>query len=224
MFNPEDFFRTPAGAPLIEQLARQYGAGAEQMRAAAGVMLPAMSEAFKRMAASPNAFAAFSGAAPGWPPGMAGGGTDPLAAFFGSPEAARTVADQVKAASGLSADAVRQLIPPLAATLVGIVSQAFAKGLGASEDKQPDTPPNPFAAMPDAFAAMMAAMARPAAPEPSAEPPREPPAAASKAASEAPPEQEDPLAPFLAAGRALAEQQQKGAQEMMAALFWPKPR
>ncbi|MCB1384494.1 MAG: DUF937 domain-containing protein [Nitratireductor sp.] len=119
-------------ASIPEQMAQQFGVQAEQAQKAIEALMPAFSEGLKRNMASPqglmetlqalasgnharymqNPMEAFS----------AGGmqeGNAILGHLFGSKELSRAVAQQAEAASGLSQNILKQMLPALAPMIMG---------------------------------------------------------------------------------------------------------
>lgn len=132
MINLFDIMRQARSGTAVPSLAQQFGLDGVQTQQALEALLPAFSLAFQRNVQDPAAFARLLGPlasgryAPffdgsgGWsPPAAASGGQDVLGALFGSPEATGQVARQAAAATGLGVQVLQEMMPVLAATLVG---------------------------------------------------------------------------------------------------------
>lgn len=149
-------------------LARQMNLTRQQGELALEALLPAFSEALKRNTADPFGFSQFmttmgggqyakyfEDAARAFTPEGISAGNDALGKIFGSKELAGAVAAQAAQATGIAQDAYRQMMPPLAAMMMGgFFKQATGQMPGAGA--------NPFL---DAFRQMM-----PQAPTASADP------------------------------------------------------
>ncbi|MCO6386210.1 DUF937 domain-containing protein [Aliihoeflea sp. 40Bstr573] len=139
-------------------LARQMNLTRQQGELALEALLPAFSEALKRNTADPFGFSQFMTAMGGGqyakyfedaaraftPEGMSAG-NDALGKIFGSSELASAVAAQAAQATGIAQEAYRQMMPPLAAMMMG---GFFKQATG----QMPGAGPNPFL---DAFRQMM---------------------------------------------------------------------
>ncbi|MCO6389728.1 DUF937 domain-containing protein [Aliihoeflea aestuarii] len=170
---------------VAELLARQVNLTRQQGELALEALLPAFSEALKRNTADPFGFSQFMGAMGGGqyakyfedaaraftPEGVAAG-NDVLGQLFGSKELSRAVAAQAAQATGIAQEAYRQIMPSLAAMMMGgFFKQATGQMPGAGSNPfldafqkmapQADNGANPF----DAYARMMQDMFAPKAQE-----------------------------------------------------------
>ncbi|MET0169192.1 MAG: DUF937 domain-containing protein [Aliihoeflea sp.] len=143
---------------VAELLARQVNLTRQQGELALEALLPAFSEALKRNTADPFGFSQFMGSMGGGqyakyfedatraftPEGVAAG-NDVLSQLFGSKELSRAVAAQAAQATGIAQETYRQIMPSLAAMMMGgFFKQATGQMSGAGS--------NPFL---DAFHKMM---------------------------------------------------------------------
>lgn len=116
----------------MEAFARQFGLSAEQTREAMAALMPAFSEGLKRNAADPWGVGAFLAALSTGqharyfedagrafsPEGMAEG-NGILGHIFGSKELSRAVAAQAAQATGIGQEIMKQMLPAMAATIMG---------------------------------------------------------------------------------------------------------
>jgi hypothetical protein len=134
----------------MEALARQFGISQRQAQDAVEALMPAFSQGLKRSTADPYGIGSFLSAlstgqharyfedagAAFSPQGMAEG-NGILGHLFGSKELSRAVAGQAAQATGLSQDLLKQMLPAVAAMLMGGLfkqsnSQLQAGGFGGS--------------------------------------------------------------------------------------------
>lgn len=189
MMNLHDIMRQARSGTALPSLSRQFGLDGGQTQRAVDALLPAFSLAFQRNVQDPAAFAAllgplasgryapfFDGSGSAAPPLGAIGAHDVLGALFGSPDAPRQVATQAAAATGLGVQVLQEMMPVLAATLVGGMFryasvEGFADVLRTWSDalraaapapRRPAPPAAPWSAWFD----MMNAMAPPPPPPP----------------------------------------------------------
>lgn len=144
MFNLFEIMRNAQGGAAIDNMARQFGLTREQAQAAIDALLPAFALSLQRNAMNPNAIPQLfgllgSGRHAGFfdNPGQAFSpqaqvqGNDVLAQLFGSKEVSRQVASQAAAMTGLGAEIFKQMLPYIAAMLVGgLFRSASSQGLG----------------------------------------------------------------------------------------------
>jgi hypothetical protein len=136
--NLYEIFRTAGGGDAAA-LAARLGVSEEELARAVEALAPAFSAGLKRSTADPLGLLDFFrrvGAFdysrafrdPAWA-AEAGrrGGEDAAAFLFGSPEAARAVAQQAAAFAGLAQETLARLMPPLAAALFGGLASEAAK-------------------------------------------------------------------------------------------------
>ncbi|MDB5592612.1 DUF937 domain-containing protein [Enterovirga sp.] len=131
MVNLFDIMRQAQHGAALDQLSRQFGLNSNETQRALEALLPAFSLAFRRNAQDPASFAglldlmlsgrylpSFDGtSAP-----RAGAG-DLLARLFGSGDVAQRVADQAAGTTGIAVGVLQQMMPVVAATLVGGMSR-----------------------------------------------------------------------------------------------------
>lgn len=126
-----DIARRAHGGAGFDVLSRQFGLDAAQTQRALEALLPAFTLAFQRKVTNPASFAdmlgmvasgryaSFYDGAGAWPgPAGRGAGDRLLEQLFGSLEVGK-VAAQASAVTGLGAHLLQQMMPALAATLVG---------------------------------------------------------------------------------------------------------
>jgi hypothetical protein len=145
MFNLFDVLRDAQGGEAIDNLARQFNLTPEQTQRAIDALLPAFALSLQRNAANPYRFAELLGMMgsgryanffdlPGqaFTPQGRKDGSDILARLFGNKEVSRHVASLTAAMTGISTEVVKQMLPPLAAMLIGgLFRSASSQGLGA---------------------------------------------------------------------------------------------
>jgi hypothetical protein len=145
MFNLFDVIRDAQGGEAVDNIARQFNLTPEQAQRAIDALLPAFALSLQRNAANPYRFAELLGMMgsgryanffdlPGqaFSPQGRREGSDLLARLFGSKEVSRHVANLAAAMTGLSTEVMKQMLPPLAAMLVGgLFRSASGQGLGA---------------------------------------------------------------------------------------------
>jgi hypothetical protein len=134
-----DIMRQAHQGAVLDDWSRQFGLSVRDTQRAVEALLPAFSLGLQSAARDPGAFARLletmmSGRyAPlydGRSPSGSGAGGDALLQLFGSPEAAQRIATQVSAMTGVGAQAVQQMMPVMAATLMGGLSKyASLEGL-----------------------------------------------------------------------------------------------
>jgi hypothetical protein len=169
----------------IQTLARQFGLSDAQAQAAVEALLPAFSQGLKRNTADPYGIGAFMNAlASGQhgqyfdnpanafsPQGMAQG-NDILGSLFGSKDLSRALASQAAQATGIGQDILKQMLPAIAAMIMGglfkqgtnqlqggqqaggfgaggnifgeVIDQMMKQGMGQKQPRQAPQPQNPF--------------------------------------------------------------------------------
>ncbi|WP_157016920.1 DUF937 domain-containing protein [Mesorhizobium xinjiangense] len=129
----------------FEQMARQFGLSQQQAQQAVEALLPAFSRGLKQNTADPYNVGAFLSALSSGqhakyfddasqaftPDGMAEG-NGILGHVFGSKELSRAVADQAAHATGIGQDVMKQMLPALAAMIMGGLFKQSTGQLGAS--------------------------------------------------------------------------------------------
>ncbi len=163
----------------LEMLARQFNLTQQQTEAAMAALLPAFSQGLKRNASDPYGVAAFMNAmasgqharyfedaAKAFAPQGVEEGNGILGHLFGSKELSRAVASQAAQATGLGQQVLQQMLPVIAAMIMGgmfkqstnqlqgsggnplgeIIEQMMRQGAGGSQarPRQAPEPANPF--------------------------------------------------------------------------------
>ena len=124
------------GGDAFKALARQYGLSEDQAQSAVQAMMPAFATGLKRNTAAPDGMAGFLRALSGGghasyfdDPGQAlsGGGIADgnaiLGHLFGNKEVSRAVAAQAQAATGIGESVLKQMLPAIAAMVMGGLSK-----------------------------------------------------------------------------------------------------
>jgi hypothetical protein len=127
-----DLMTRAQGGQAIDNLARQYGVQTEQMQSLVQALLPAYSAALKQATAGPAALTAFlqalgSGRHASFfddPRSLGEGrardeGEGIMGHVFGPPEVVQAVAEQTATLTGIGANIVRQVMPAIAAMIMG---------------------------------------------------------------------------------------------------------
>jgi hypothetical protein len=128
----------------VEQLGRQFGLDPSQTSSALGALLPAVAAGFQRNASSQDGLGALLGALGGGQhgrylddlqslgrPATVDDGNGILGHIFGSKEVSRQVAQRASAQSGVGADLLKQMLPVVAAMMMGAMAKKQAgAGLG----------------------------------------------------------------------------------------------
>jgi hypothetical protein len=139
MFTFADLLKQAQGGQALDNIAAAYGLKRGDVEAMSGALLPMFQIGFQRSFADrgatstvadlvdPDKFgAAFEDVHAALSPGVTEAGRMALANLFGSPDAARVLADQTAAITGIGSDVVSKVMPTLAATLLGGVGKAIA--------------------------------------------------------------------------------------------------
>jgi len=124
----------------MQALAQQFNLTQQQAQAAVEALLPAFSQGLKHNASDPYGVGAFLSAlstgqharyfdnpAAAFAPDGQAEGNGILGHIFGSKELSRTVAQQASAATGIGQDVIRQMLPAIAAMIMGGL---FKQGTG----------------------------------------------------------------------------------------------
>lgn len=191
----------------FDVMSRQFGLDPAQTQRAVEALLPAFTLAFQRNMLEPARFADmlglvasgryapfYDGAVPRPFPGGSSSANALVDSLFGSPEIGRQVAAQASAVSGIGAQVLQQMMPVLAATLIGGMFryaslEGFAELLGqwsaaikaAAPSKRAVAPRDPWSAWVEVATTMMGSVAQATAPAPPPPPPDTPLAAWTKA-------------------------------------------
>ena len=180
MMNLFDIMQSAQNGQAMQNLARQYGLSQQQTQAALDALLPAFSMGLQRQTQDPYAFGSlaqmmtaspyarfFEAAGSGIPSGAQTAGNDVLGQLFGSREVSQAIAAQAAATSGVSQAILKQMLPVIAAMLMGGLTKSSSnEGLGgilgqfaemmrgqmpgmqpAPQQQQPQMPANPFEAI-----------------------------------------------------------------------------
>jgi hypothetical protein len=128
----------------MQNLARQYGLSQQQTQAAVEALLPAFSMGLQRQTQDPYAFGSlaqmmtaspfgriFDANGDGIPDNARSAGTDVLSQLFGSKEVSNAVAAQAAATSGVGQAVLKQMLPVIAAMVMGGLTKSMNNnGLG----------------------------------------------------------------------------------------------
>jgi len=178
MMNLFDIMQSAQNGRAVPNLAQQYGLSLQQTQAALDALLPAFSMGLQRQTQDPFAFGAlaqmmtaspyarfFEAAGGGIPTGAQSAGNDVLSQLFGSRAVSQAIAAQAAAASGVSQAILKQMLPIIAAMLMGGLTKSSSnEGLGGilgqfaemmrgqipgmqPAPQQPQMPANPFEAI-----------------------------------------------------------------------------
>ena len=125
----------------VDQLGRQFGLDPSQTSSALGALLPAVAAGFQRNASSPSGLEALLGALGGGQhgqyvddlqrlgrPATVDDGNGILGHIFGSKEVSRQVAQRASAQSGVGADLLKQMLPVVAAMVMGAMAKRQGGG------------------------------------------------------------------------------------------------
>ena len=178
MMNLFDIMQSAQNGQALPNLAQQYGLSLQQTQAALDALLPAFSMGLQRQTRDPYAFGSlaqmmtaspyarfFEAGGYGIPAGAQNAGNDVLSQLFGSREVSQAIAAQAAATSGVSQAILKQMLPVIAAMLMGGLSKTSSnEGLGGilgqfaemmrgqmpgmqPAPQQPQMPANPFEAI-----------------------------------------------------------------------------
>jgi hypothetical protein len=179
MMNLFEMMQQAQNGQAMENLARQYGLSQMQTQAAIEALLPAFSMGLQRQTQDPYAFGSlaqmmtaspfgriFDANGDGIPDNARSAGTDVLSQLFGSKEVSNAVAAQAAATSGVGQAVLKQMLPVIAAMVMGgLTKSAQSNGLGGilgqfsemmrgqmpgmqpAPAPQPQSPANPFEAI-----------------------------------------------------------------------------
>ena len=128
----------------MQNLARQYGLSQQQTQAAIEALLPAFSMGLQRQTQDPYAFGSlaqmmtaspfgriFDANGDGIPDQARSVGTDVLSQIFGSKEVSNAVAAQAAATSGVGQAVLKQMLPVIAAMVMGGLTKSMqSSGFG----------------------------------------------------------------------------------------------
>ncbi len=156
----------------FEALARQFDLSQQQARTAVEAVLPAFSQGLKRNTTDPYGLGTFIAALAGGqharyfehpsnafsPAGLADG-NGVLGHLFGSKDLSRAIAQQASTATGLGEEVIKQMLPAMAAMIMGGLFKQMTGQLGAGPAVQPNFGSASFGGS-NAFAEAMAEMMR----------------------------------------------------------------
>lgn len=121
---------------IVTQLGRQFGLDDAQAASALGALVPALAAGLKQQAASPDGMEALAGALTSGGharylddlsalahPGTVDDGNGILGHLFGSKDVSRQVAQRAAVQSGIGADLLKQMLPVVAAMMMGAVAK-----------------------------------------------------------------------------------------------------
>lgn len=187
MLNFIEIMRAAQGGDAIPNMAGRFGLSPEQTTKAVAALLPAFALGFQQAAARPDQLALiaetmrkgvyepfFESAAQAFTAEAARRGEEALAALFGSPDLARSLAEQGAALAGLSQETMKQMMPFVASTLMGglaksLDGQDFTRAFAAffpGAEPPPSPPPKPPENPYEAFFSAMLGVKPEAAPPP----------------------------------------------------------
>ncbi len=134
------------GNGAVQQLARQFGIGEDQAQAAVAKLVPALSQGLKRDLADPDSAAGLMRALQRGDhqryldtpetlaaPESVADGNAILGHLFGSKDVSRQVAERVGGDTGLDSGVVKQMLPMVAAMLMGSLSKQTTAGESGGE-------------------------------------------------------------------------------------------
>lgn len=144
MTNLFEMMQQAQGGQAMQNMARQYGLSVQQTQAAVEALLPAFSMGLQRQTQDPYAFGGLAQMMTASPFGKmfeAGGGAIPnqaqsmgnevLGQLFGSKEVSNAVAAQAAATTGVGQAILKQMLPVIAAMLMGGLFKSTSNtGLG----------------------------------------------------------------------------------------------
>jgi hypothetical protein len=144
MMNLFEMMQQAQNGQATQNLARQYGLSQQQTQAAIEALLPAFSMGLQRQTQDPYAFGSlaqmmtaspfgriFDANGDGIPDNARSAGTDVLSQIFGSKEVSNAVAAQAAATSGVGQAVLKQMLPVIAAMVMGGLTKSMqSNGLG----------------------------------------------------------------------------------------------
>lgn len=141
MFNLADILAQAQANPGFDTVARQFGMAPDQVRAAMDALLPAFSVGLNRAAQSPPDLANLFGLYASQPnvaqmfenpagaaQAMMAAGQEAMTRIFGSSELSQAIAAQTAAMTGLGQEMMKQVMPMMAALLMGGLMQGALNG------------------------------------------------------------------------------------------------
>lgn len=141
MFNLADILSQAQNNPGFDTFARQFGMAPDQVKAAMDALLPAFSVGLNRAAQSPADLANLFGLYAAQPnvakmfenpagaaSAMMAAGQEAMSRIFGSNELAQAIAAQAAAMTGMGQEMMKQVMPMMAALLMGGLMQGAMNG------------------------------------------------------------------------------------------------
>lgn len=150
MLNLFDMLANAQNGNGVEALARQFGISQQQAQAAIQALLPAFSQGLKRNTSDPYGVGAFlsalssgqharyfDNAADALSPQGVAAGNDILGQLFGSKDLSRAVAAQAAQATGLGQQMLQQMLPAIAAMIMGGLYKQSTNRMAAGTASNP---------------------------------------------------------------------------------------
>lgn len=150
MLNLFDMLARAQNGNAIDQMARQYGLSQAQVQEAMAALMPAFSQGLKRNASDPYGLGAFlqaistgqharyfEDAATAFDPAGIAEGNGILGHLFGSKELSRAVAAQASQATGIAQETLKQMLPALAAMIMGGLFKQSTGQMSGSPGQNP---------------------------------------------------------------------------------------
>ena len=142
MFNLSEIIQNAQGGQAVSNLGQQFGLSQQQVESAVGALIPALSQGFLNKASSagglgdligglvhPDHQASFSD--PGAAAANADTGNAAIGNIFGSNSVVGQIVERASAASGISPDVLRQMLPVLATIVMGGLTKSMSnQGFG----------------------------------------------------------------------------------------------
>lgn len=215
------------GDASVRAFGQQFGLTPDQTRRAMEALLPALSLGMQRNASTdPMGLGRLFGlGAPGQPQPAAG--ADFLTGLFGSPLLSQAVIQQAATASGVGAQALRQMLPIMAGMLVAGIVHLLLNAPAPAPAAEPPPSPYPVGTMWTDWLNGLNTAAAQMAP-PTRTPPRPEPRPASRpadtaAAPDATKASMEVIQQMLQTGAEVQEQNVKAMKEVFDA-FWSQPK
>ena len=213
------------GDASVQAFGQQFGLTPDQTRRAMEALLPALSMGLMRNAGTdPMGFGRLFGLAQ---PGKASpqGSADILAGLFGSPLLAQTVIQQASSASGIGAQALRQMLPIMAGMIVAGIVHLVLNPPATAPAAEPPPPSYPMGTFwTDWFNGLSAAATQMVpSPTPAARPPEPRRKAEASPMPDATKASMEVIQQMLQTGAEVQEQNVKAMKDAFDA-FWSQPK
>lgn len=153
-----EMFANAQNGRAMEEMARQFGLSSKQVEDALAALMPAFSTGLKRNTANPADLGAFLQAlasgrhvqyfedmTKAFTPSGRDEGNGILDHLFGSKEVSRAIADQAARATGIGQEIYKQMLPAIAAAMMGGLYKQSTGQMGAGARQDPQD--NPLTAM-----------------------------------------------------------------------------